>query len=83
MDLSTLCTLHSLKWEDVLSEFEFKVFSGYRLGSRLDYTHYLSNKNAIQLSYIWDAYATGGELDPFQMAHHILSLNLFFNTNNR
>ena len=62
--------------------YEYKLFSGLRVGSRVDYTCYLKNKNAIQLSYLWDAYKTGGELDKFEMAHHTLRFALLFNTNN-
>jgi len=29
--------------------------------------------NAIQLSYMWDAYSTGGHHDNFEMAAHILN----------
>lgn len=67
---------------DNFENYQFKIFSGFRMGSRLDYTRYLKNKNAIQLSYIWDAYKTGGELDKFEMAHHTLRFTLLFNTNN-
>lgn len=64
-------------------DYEFKIFSGFRTSSSLDYTRYLKNKNAIRFSYVWDAYSTGGDLDKFEMAHHILKFNLLFNTNNR
>ncbi len=68
---------------DIFDDYKFKIFSGFRASTKLDYTHYLKNKNAIQLSYIWDTYATGGSSDKFEMAHHILKLTLFFNTNNK
>jgi len=67
----------------VFDDYEFDIFSGIRVSSRLDYTRYLNNKNAVQLSYIWDAYSSGEELDEFLMAHHIIRLTLLFNTNNR
>ncbi len=68
---------------NIFDGYKFKAFSGYKLSTKLDYTHYLKNKNAIQLSYVWDAYSTGGNSNKFEMAHHILKLALFFNTNNK
>lgn len=68
---------------------DFKLLDGYeirgafRMSSSLDYTWYLANKNALRLSYVWDAYKTGGKLDRFQMAHHCLKFTLLFNSNNR
>jgi len=67
----------------IFDDYEFKIFSGFRASSSLDYTRYLKNKNAVRFSYVWDAYSTGGDLDKFEMAHHILKFTLLFNTNNR
>lgn len=67
----------------LFDDYEYKIFSGFRASSSLDYTCYLKNKNAIRFSYVWDAYSTGGDLDKFEMAHHILKFTLLFNTNNR
>jgi len=69
--------VNDLKFFD---EYQFNVFSGYRISSSLDYTYYLKNKNALQFSYVWDAYQTGGDLDKFEMAHHIFKFSLMFNT---
>jgi len=63
--------------------YQFSVFSGFRVSSRLDYTRYLKNKNSVQFSYVWDAFQTGGDLDKIQMANHTLCFTLLFNTNNR
>ncbi len=68
---------------NIFDDYKFKIFSGFRASTKLDYTHYLKNKNALQFSYIWDAYTTGGSSDKFEMAHHILKLTLLFNTNNK
>lgn len=68
---------------DVFYGYQFKIFSGFRLGTSLDYTFLLNNKNKIQISYLWDAYTTGGDLDKLIMAHHTLKLTLLFNTNNK
>ena len=63
--------------------YQFKIFSGFRMSSSLDYTISLKNKNAFQLSYFWDAYKTGGNLDKFEMASHIFKFTFLFNTNNK
>lgn len=63
--------------------YQFKVLSGLRMGSALDYSIYLQNKNQIQFSYLWDAYKTGGDLDKFEMAHHTIRVAFLFNTNNK
>ncbi|WP_146052726.1 hypothetical protein [Aquimarina sp. I32.4] len=67
----------------LFDDYQFKIFSGYRVNSALDYTISLKNKNAIQFSYLWDAYKTGGDLDKFEMANHTLKFTLLFNTNNK
>ncbi|MGB5556084.1 MAG: hypothetical protein WBM83_15620 [Flavobacteriaceae bacterium] len=62
--------------------YQFKVFSGFRMSSSLDYTLYSrKNSNAVQFSYVWDAYTTGGNFDTFEMAQHALRFTLLFNTN--
>lgn len=65
--------------ENFLKSYEFKTFSGARLSSALDYTVYLKNKNGVRLSYEWDAYKTGGNLDKFEMSNHTLKIALLFN----
>lgn len=57
--------------------------NGFRMSSQLDYTIHMKNKNAIQFSYIWDAAKTGGDLDVFEVAHHVFKVSLLFNTNNK
>lgn len=64
----------------VFDAYVFKVFSGYRINSALESKTYLKNGNAIALGYQWDALWTGGELDQFQMAQHIISFSFHFNT---
>lgn len=68
---------------NIIDNYQFKVFSGFRASTALDYTIFLNNKNKIQFSYLWDAYKTGGDLDKFEMAHHTLKLTFLFNTNNK
>ncbi|HKL39286.1 MAG TPA: hypothetical protein VJ894_01340, partial [Cryomorphaceae bacterium] len=67
-----------LNEDDFFADYEFRVFKGFRLNSSLDYTIYLQNKNAVQFSYVWDAYRTGGHHDNFEMAAHILKVTLLF-----
>lgn len=67
----------------LFDRYEFKMFSGLRMSSALDYTIFLPNKNKVQLSYLWDAYKTGGELDQFNMIMHTFKITLLFNTNNK
>lgn len=64
--------------DDFFAGYKWQLFKGFRLNSALDYTVYLHNKNAIQFSYIWDAYRTGGAHDHFEMATHIFKLSLLF-----
>jgi hypothetical protein len=62
-------------------EYQFSVFSGFRMGTSIDYTISLKSSNAIRFSYVWDAYKTGGDLDQYQMASHVLKFTLLFKTN--
>lgn len=68
-----------LNEDNLFDQYEFQIFSGYRINSKLDYTFWLSNKNAIQFSYLWDAYRTGGNHDEFEMAAHIVKFSLLYN----
>jgi hypothetical protein len=64
--------------DDFFAGYELQIFEGFRLNSALDYTVHLHNKNAVQFSYIWDAYHTGGHHDNFEMAAHILKISLLY-----
>lgn len=61
-------------------DYVFKAFSGFRMNTSLDFTYFLKNKNALKITYLWDAYKTGGALDQFEFASHNLSFSLLFNT---
>lgn len=65
--------------DDFFADYELKVFRGFRLNSALDYTVFLDNTNAVQFSYLWDAYKTGGHHDNFEMVSHTLKCSLLFN----
>ena len=66
---------------EIFDDYKFNVFSGYRFSSSLDYTLYSrKTTNAVQISYVWDAYRTGGDFDQFEMAQHGLRFTLLFNT---
>ena len=65
----------------ITDDYRLKVFSGFRMSSSLDYTLYSrKTTNAVQISYVWDAYKTGGDLDKLEMAQHALRFTLLFNT---
>lgn len=63
--------------------YRFSLFSGFRMNTALDYTRYLKNRNAVRLSYVWDAYRTGGKYEKFEMASHNIKICLLFNTRNK
>lgn len=69
--------------EDLVGALGYEAFSGFRSGSVLAYTAVLRNKNAIQLSYSWEAYTTGSSGNQFEMANHTLGFSLLFKTNNQ
>jgi len=59
--------------------YKYKVFSGFRINSTIDYVMYMKNKNALKLTYAWDAYKTGGNLDKLYVANHVVLFSLLFN----
>lgn len=66
---------------NAFDDYQFKLFSGFRMSSSLDYTLYSrKTTNAVQVSYVWDAYKTGGDSDKFEMAQHALRFTLLFHT---
>lgn len=68
---------------DFFSDYEFKVFSGFRMSSALDYTVMRANKNAIRLSYLWDAFQTAGDFEKLEMSSHTFMITFMFNSNNK
>lgn len=67
-----------LNERNILEDHEMNSFSGFRMSSALDYTVWLMNGNAYRISYLWDAYTTGGDEDQFEASHHTLKLALLF-----
>lgn len=63
----------------IFSGYEMKFFSGFRMSAALDHTIEIKNGSQLRLSYLWDAYTTGGDYDTFVMAHHVLQASLLFN----
>ncbi len=56
---------------------EFLLFSGFRMSSRFDYEHAISNNNTLKFSYIWDAMMSGNkESDRFQLVNNIFLVSL-------
>lgn len=66
-----------LNQDNINYGYELHFFSGYRINTTLDYSFWLKNGNALQLSYRWDIYKTG-KYDPIEMATHLLKLSLLF-----
>jgi hypothetical protein len=60
--------------------YKYSWFTGFRMSSSLRYIIYLKNKNAVQFSYVWDAYTTGGDANRFEFGSHFLKFTLLFNT---
>lgn len=64
--------------DDFFAGYEFMIFRGIRFNSALDYTYFINEENAIQFSYIWDAFRTSGHHDNFEMSSHILKFSLLY-----
>jgi hypothetical protein len=54
---------------------------GFRVQSRIDYTHYIKNGNAYRFSYLWDAYRARNKFEPLDLATHTLAFYFLFRTN--
>jgi hypothetical protein len=65
--------------DDFFDGYQFSLFSGARFSTQLGFTGYLKNSNAIQVSYLWDAYRTTRDANNFQMAYHTIRLICFLN----
>ncbi|MEM6299492.1 MAG: hypothetical protein AAF740_12460 [Bacteroidota bacterium] len=65
---------------DLFDGYEFKIFSGLRLNTALDYTRYLKNGNAMRWSYTWELFRTAQTPDRFEMGLHSIRFALLFNT---
>lgn len=68
-----------LNSDEFFDDYQLEIFSGFRLASAIDYTFFLKNYNAVQVSYLWDAYHTGREEGEFEMATHTLACSILFN----
>ncbi|MBB6459684.1 hypothetical protein [Flammeovirga kamogawensis] len=64
----------------LFDDYEFKAFSGFRMNLGIDYTMYFKNNNAIEVSYLWTGYKTGGDLDQFAMSSQVFKMAFLFNT---
>ena len=70
-----------LNSDEFFDDYQLEIFAGFRLASAIDYTFFLTNRNAFQISYLWDAYHTGKGEGEFEMATHTLKVALLFNLN--
>jgi hypothetical protein len=53
--------------------------NGWRLGTRIEYTTYRPNGNAVKWAYIWDAVHAPGKYEAFQAASHKIQFTIMFN----
>ena len=68
-----------LNQDNITDGYAFRLLSGFRLNSSVDYTISLRNRNALQLTYQWDAFRIGDKVAKFEMASHLLQASLLFN----
>lgn len=66
---------------NIFDNYEYKLFSGFRISTQINYTHYLRNCNAIRVSYKWQAMQTAKLPHRFDFAYHKLMLSFLFKTN--
>ena len=64
---------------NIVYNYKFNAFSGYRLNTALEYSIFLSNGNAIRYSWYWDALQSGEEFNRFEMGQHAFQLAFLFN----
>lgn len=60
---------------NLFDDYNFKILSGYRVSTELDYTVYL-NSNALKFSYHWEAFSTAQKTDKLDVAFHTLGLHI-------
>ena len=63
---------------NILYNYKFNTFSGYRLNTALEYSIFLSNGNAIRYSWNWDAFQSGEKFNRLEMAHHAFQVSFLF-----
>lgn len=63
--------------DDFLMQYEWRLFSGFRANGLLRYTQSLRSTNAIQLTYLWDAYSVKGYHD-LEVAQHLLEVSFLY-----
>lgn len=68
---------HPVGW--MFQDYKWSM-NGWRLSTKLNFTSYLSNGNARQFAYVWDAVGAPGRHSGFEMATHRLQITILFNT---
>ncbi len=64
---------------NLFGSHSFKMFSGFRMSSRLDYEHAIFGNNTLKYSYVWDAMMSGNDKqDRMQLVNNcfLISLNI-------
>lgn len=71
----------SMEGTELGSPFKDYSFSlrGFRFQTRINYTTYLKNGNAYQITYLWDAYRAKNQYEPLDLATHTIQFSLMFN----
>ena len=63
---------------NLLYNYQFNVFSGYRLNTGLEYSIFLSNGNAIRYGWYWDAFQSGEKFNRFEMGQNAFQVAFLF-----
>ena len=59
--------------ENIFKDYEYNLFSGFRMSSRFDYEFEIFNRNTIKVSYLWDAMKSGSDdQDPLQLVNKMV-----------
>lgn len=68
-----------LNTDEFFADYEFKLFSGSYYSSAFEYTLSLNNANALQFSYMWNAYRINAHFENFEKASHTFTFSLLYN----
>ncbi len=66
----------------LITDYELRAHSGFRLATNLAYTRHLRNGNGLRLAYIWDANSNPGVYEKLEVAQHTIQFTFLFRANN-
>lgn len=65
-----------------LESKQFWIFkNAFQLNTKSSFFYFLNNKNALRISYIWQAFRFEDTFDSYQAAHHSIEFSLLFRFN--